>query len=82
MVSLDTMRKAHAKTTVSRLLLDAFGETDESIRAVGRATAISHPSLVRFIQGKQDLKLSSAEALMEHFGIVAVRARGRKRARS
>lgn len=40
-----------------------------SIRAVARATGLTHVSLVRFLRGMQSLRLDMADRLAQHFRI-------------
>ena len=51
------------------VLRAALAGCGESTRAVGRATGVPYPCLSRFLRREQDLKLSSAEALIEYFGV-------------
>lgn len=53
---------------MTELLREALAEC-ESLRAVERATGVKNPSLVRFLAGKQSLRLDKADALAKHFGI-------------
>ena len=78
MVSFDTMTKRQRKGTMTELLREALNEV-ESIRAVARATKLSHPSLVRFRNGDRSLRLDIAERLAEHFGIECRRTGKRER---
>jgi len=57
-----------AKKTMTELLKQALSET-ESLRGVERATGVKNPSLVRFLQGKQSLRLDLADKLAVFFGI-------------
>jgi hypothetical protein len=63
---------------MTRLLKEALSEVD-SLRAVERATGIKNPSMVRFLQGKQSLRLDLADKLAEYFGIECRRARRKGR---
>lgn len=60
------------------LLLQALSEA-ESLRAVERATGVKNPSMVRFRQGKQSLRLDIAEKLAAYFGIECRRTRRKGR---
>jgi len=53
---------------MTELLKQALSEVD-SLRGVERATGVKNPSLVRFLQGKQSLRLDLADKLSEHLGI-------------
>ena len=53
---------------MTELLREALAEC-ESLRAVERATGVRNPSLVRFRQGQQSLRLDMADRLAEYFGI-------------
>ena len=66
------------KETMTELLKQALREVD-SLRAVERATGVKNPSLVRFLQGKQSLRLDLADKLAEHFGIESRRMRRKGR---
>lgn len=64
------------KQAMSELLREALAETD-SLRAVARATGVTHVSLIRFLNGTQNsLRLDLAERLAAHFGIECTRKRG------
>lgn len=65
---MNTMPQKRKQQTMTELLREALKGV-ESVRAVARAVGVSHPSLVRFRVGKQDLKLASAEKLAAYFGI-------------
>ena len=67
-----------AKTTMTGLLKQALSEVD-SLRAVERATGVKNPSLVRFLQGKQSLRLDLADKLAAYFGIESRRTRRKGR---
>lgn len=54
--------------TMTELLREALAGAD-SLRAVERATGVKNPSLVRFVQGKQSLRLDMADRLAAYFGI-------------
>jgi hypothetical protein len=68
------MKRKRKKPTMTELLREALAEC-ESLRAVERATGVKNPSMVRFLAGKQSLRLDKADALAEHFGIVSRRRR-------
>jgi plasmid maintenance system antidote protein VapI len=51
------------------LLLKCLTERTESLRAIGRAAGVPNPPLVRFLAGKQTLRLDTAEKLAAYFGI-------------
>ena len=63
---------------MTELLLQALSEA-ESLRGVERATGVKNPSLVRFLQGKQSLRLDLADKLAAHFGIECRRTRRKGR---
>lgn len=60
------------------LLKRALSEA-ESLRAVERATGVKNPSMVRFLQGKQSLRLDMADKLAAYFGIECRRTRRKGR---
>jgi len=53
---------------MTELLREALSEA-ESIRAVAKATGLRHSSLLRFVNGKQSLRLDLADRLAAYFGI-------------
>jgi len=61
-----------AKKSMTELLKQELSEAD-SLRAVERATGVKNPSLVRFLQGKQSLRLDLADKLAAYFGIESQR---------
>ena len=66
------------KSTMTELLKEALSEA-ESLRAVERATGVKNPSMVRFLQGKQSLRLDMADRLAEYLGIESRRVRRKGR---
>jgi len=58
---------------MTELLRQAIVLSDESYRAIARATGLKHPSLLKFARGDQSLRLDSADRLAEYFGIECVR---------
>jgi len=56
------------------LLRQCLRECD-SLRAVERATGVSHVSLLKFRRGDQSLRLDKADALAEHFKLTITRIR-------
>jgi plasmid maintenance system antidote protein VapI len=65
--------------TMTRLLREALAERGESLRAVADATGVNHVSILRFLAGKQSLRLDMADRLAVHFGIKVSRPRPRRR---
>ena len=58
------------------LLREALAEVD-SLRAVGRAAGVKHPSLIRFRRGEQSLRLDLADRLALYFGIEVRRGKNK-----
>ncbi len=56
--------------TMTDLLRQALGE-GEPLRAVARATGLTHVSLLKFLRGDTSLRLDLADKLAAHFGIVS-----------
>ncbi len=54
---------------LSDLLRDALVNRPGSLRDIEAATGVANPIMVRFVRGERDMKLRTAEALIEHFGI-------------
>ena len=63
---------------MTELLRQALAERTESLRAIERATGVPNPPMVRFLAGKQTLRLDTAEKLAAYIGI-EVRRRHKKR---
>ena len=63
---------------MTELLAEALAEA-ESLRGVERATGVKNPCLVRFLQGKQSLRLDLADKLAEYLGIESRRTRRKAR---
>lgn len=64
---------------MTELLRDALADRKEAFRAIEAATGVPNPSLVRFLAGKQSLRLDLADRLAAYFGIEVRRSReGRK----
>ena len=72
------MRNKQAQPTMTGLLRDALAEV-ESVRAVARATGVAQPCLVRFLAGKQSLRLDIADRLAAYLGIEVRRLRERRK---
>jgi plasmid maintenance system antidote protein VapI len=71
------MKPTKEKKTMTELLLQALMDA-ESLRGVERATGVKNPSLVRFLQGKQSLRLDLADKLAVYFGIECRQTRRKK----
>jgi len=56
------------KPTMTELLRESLAAAD-SIRGVAKATGLRHSSLLRFVHGRQSLRLDCAERLADYFGI-------------
>lgn len=69
MVTIRTMPRKDTKPTMTSVLRRALHEA-ESIRAVAKATGVQHSSLVRFVNGRQSLRLDMADKLVSYFGVV------------
>ncbi len=61
---------------LKRAMIAAQAE-GQTIRGIARETGLKHPTLVRFLQGKQSLRLDKADALAAYLGIEC-RLKGRK----
>ena len=67
-LSLESMSKTTDKT-LSELLRDALVNRPGSYREIEAASGVANPVLVNFVNGKKDMRLATAEALIRHFGI-------------
>lgn len=64
---------------LSLMLRQALRDAN-SVRAVARATGLTHPALIRFMRGDQSLRLDLAERLADYFGIeYRMRGKGGRR---
>ena len=79
MVVFISMSKQPTKPTMTQLLLDALAERKESLRAIEAAAGVNHVSMVRFLAGKQSLRLDLADRLAGYFGIESKRRARRKK---
>jgi len=73
------MRAKQPKPTMTELLRAALAERTESLRAIERATGVANPPLVRFLAGKQTLRLDTAEKLAAYFGIEVRRPKPKRK---
>ena len=67
MVIIITMAKRKPKT-MTELLREALHEAD-SIRGVAKATGLQHASLIRFLDGRQSIRLDMADRLAKYFNL-------------
>lgn len=58
---------------MTELLREALAERKEAFRAIEAATGVPNPSLVRFLAGRQSLRLDMADKLAAYFGIEVTR---------
>jgi plasmid maintenance system antidote protein VapI len=64
------------KTTMTVLLRKAIADSD-SLRSTAKAAGVEHSSLVRFVSGRQSLRLDLADKLAAYFGIECVQRKAR-----
>ena len=76
MVFFVTMGKRILGKTMSDLLREDISAAP-SIREVAREVGLTHVSLVRFVNGKQSLRLDLADKLAGYFRIECVRRKDR-----
>ncbi|QDV91818.1 hypothetical protein RAS2_29240 [Phycisphaerae bacterium RAS2] len=71
------MRKRNRKQpmTMTQLLRDSLLESDESLNAIALATGLPKPSIVRFRNRKQSLRLDLADRLAAYLGIECCRTK-------
>ncbi len=67
--------KAKRKTyeTMTEAIREAIADSELSFKALERETGVSRQSLMRFIVGKQTIRLDAADKLAEFFGIEITR---------
>jgi plasmid maintenance system antidote protein VapI len=68
LIIISMPRRNKSKATMTELLRKALSEA-ESLRAVAIATGVQDASLVRFVSGRQSLRLDKADKLAAYFGI-------------
>lgn len=54
--------------TISETLRRAIAESGASYKGLSRETGVARASLMRFVTGRQSLRLDVADRLAEHFG--------------
>jgi plasmid maintenance system antidote protein VapI len=64
---------------MTKLLTEALAKRKESLRAIAAATGVNHVSILRFLAGKQSLRLDLADRLAEYFGIECRQCEGKAR---
>ncbi|MBI4717165.1 MAG: hypothetical protein HY763_05115 [Planctomycetes bacterium] len=62
------MRTQKSGKTMTELLREALREAD-SLYGVAKATGVQKASLIRFVSGRQSLRLDMADRLAAHFGV-------------
>jgi plasmid maintenance system antidote protein VapI len=70
-ILINVPRAIRNSATMTDLLRKAIADAG-SLRAVARATGVQPASLVRFVSGRQSLRLDMADRLAAHFGVVCV----------
>lgn len=63
------MRSSKKASTLTTQLKAAVSDSHLTVNYIAAAAGIPQPVLYRFMTGKRDLKLSSAEKLAEYFGM-------------
>ena len=66
-------KKRKTYDTMTDAICEAIAESDLSFKAIERETGVSRQSLMRFIVGKQTIRLDAADKLAEFFGIEITR---------
>ncbi|MDA1056011.1 MAG: helix-turn-helix transcriptional regulator [Planctomycetota bacterium] len=61
--------KATERTTIADQLRQAIEDSGESVYAIAKAAGIAQPVLHRFAAGERDLTLTTADKLLEYFGL-------------
>jgi len=60
------------RTTIADQLRQAIEDSGQSVYAIAKAAGIAQPVLHRFYTGERDLTLSTADKLIEYFGLELV----------
>ncbi|MDA1054860.1 MAG: helix-turn-helix transcriptional regulator [Planctomycetota bacterium] len=61
--------RAAKRTTIADQLRQAIEDSGESVYAIAKAAGIAQPVLHRFSTGERDLTLTTADRLLEYFGL-------------
>lgn len=67
------------KQTMTEALRQAIAESGLPLQRIARATGVERASIMRFMQGRQSLRLDKADDLASHFGIESRRTRRKGR---
>lgn len=59
--------------TMSETLRRAIVESGENYKALWRETGVARASIMRFVEGRQSLRLDMADRLAEYFGLLLTR---------
>jgi plasmid maintenance system antidote protein VapI len=63
------MNARHPKTPISDLLRRTIAESGVSYNALQKETGVSRASIMRFVEGRQYLRLDMADRLAAYFGL-------------
>ena len=69
------MNGSQAVSPVSNLLRRTIVESGVSYNALQRETGVSRASIMRFVEGRQSLRLDMADRLAAYFGLALQKVR-------
>lgn len=68
-VIIHTMNARHWQAPISDMLRRTIAESGVSYNALQRDTGVTRASIMRFVEGRQSLRLDMADRLAEFFGL-------------
>ena len=74
-VIIHTMNERQSQSPISDLLRQAIVESGVSYNALQRETGVTRASIMRFVEGRQSLRLDMADRLAAHFGLALQKVR-------
>jgi plasmid maintenance system antidote protein VapI len=74
-VIIHTMSERRPQTPISDLLRRTISESGVSYNALQRETGVTRASIMRFVEGRQSLRLDMADRLAGFFGLALQKVR-------
>jgi plasmid maintenance system antidote protein VapI len=68
-VIIITMNSRHPKSPITDLLRRTIAESGVSYNALQKETGVTRASIMRFVEGRQSLRLDMADRLAAYFGL-------------
>jgi plasmid maintenance system antidote protein VapI len=74
-VIIHTMNERQPRASISDLLRRTIADSGVSYNALQRETGVTRASIMRFVEGRQSLRLDMADRLAEFFGLALQKVR-------